>query len=189
MTYRCGERQTPYNEKTISLQRQTSSLRWQVSRTRASQPELTCGSENLPRCNECSLSQPNRAWNSKLNLLFTIWTSSLRREPYSLLRVLSTSRAHYPEPARCSDNHTRCYESFLSQIAKHTFQSIHYYSLIILTRCSEIQSHCSECSQFAKQFYQQLKFFLNKINTLQVMLCCRHKLHLPLFRESPSFAP
>ena len=29
---------------------------------------------------------------------------------------------------------------------KHVFQSIHYDSLIIPTRCSEIQSHCSECS-------------------------------------------
>ena len=42
--------------------------------------------------------------------------------------------------------------SALSQIAKHTFQSIHYCSLIIPTCCSEIQFHCSECSQFAKQF-------------------------------------
>ena len=50
---------------------------------------------------------------------------------------------------RCSDNHTRCYEYFLSQIVKHTFQSIHYYSLVIPTHCSEIQFHCA-CSQFAK---------------------------------------
>ena len=50
----------------------------------------------------------------------------------------------------CSDNHIHCYECFLSQIAKHTFQSIHYCSLIIPTCCSEIYFHCSECSQFAR---------------------------------------
>ena len=39
--------------------------------------------------------------------------------------------------------------------------------------------------KFAKLFYQQLKSFLNNFNTLQVMLCYRHKLHLPCFQSLP----
>ena len=51
------------------------------------------------------------------------------------------------EPPRCSENPTRCSECFLSQIAKHVFQSMQHFSQSVLTRCSGIHSHCSEFTQ------------------------------------------
>ena len=99
------------------------------------------------------------------------WACLLQRYSYSLQWVFPVSNNHTHIPGQ------------------------HHYSLSVPTRCSEIQYCYSECSQFTKQFYQQLKsflhrinkFFLNKINTLQVMLCCIYKLHLPPVWESPSF--
>ena len=104
---------------------------------------------------------------------------------YNIIELYSTLSALQQGFARRNCNHTRCYEGFLSQIAKHTFQSIHYYSLIIPTRCSKIQFHCSKCSQFAKQLYQQLKFFLNNFNTLPVMLYCDTNCTYLVFKSFP----
>ena len=91
VTSHCGEKDTRCSETIISLQRQTSSLQRQASTTRASQPEPTYCSKNHTRYDECSLSQLNKVWNPKLNLLFTIWASSLQRKLYSLQRVFPVS--------------------------------------------------------------------------------------------------
>ena len=92
----------------------------------------------------------------------------------------------------------------MSQTTKHIFQSIHHYSPFVLTRCSEFQSRYSEFTQHHnstnsnlltaasarsfKQFFRKPQLFLNENYTPQVMLCCRHKIVLTLFSESPSFA-
>ena len=77
----------------------------------------------------------------KLNLLFTIQAFSLWREPHSLQRVLSTSRLTNPSLLVAAI--ITLAAASASQIAKHIFRSWHYYSLIVVTRCSEVQSRCS----------------------------------------------
>ena len=100
---------------TILLQWHPSSLQRWTPTTRAFQPEPTRCSENYTRCNKCSLSQPNRAWNSKLNLLFT------------------------SEPFRCGENSTHCSEC--SQCQGFTNPNLLVAARITLATASAQNSH------------------------------------------------